>query len=241
MNNIIVIPARYQSQRFPGKVLALIHGKPMLQRVYEQCLASDAHQVIVATDDERIYNTCKSFNAMVVMTRPDHPSGTSRCIEVAKQISTAKFVLNVQADEPMIQPQILNDLFAFMHSNDARIATLVRKINDFSHINDPNVVKCVMDHQNRALYFSRSPIPYIRNKEASIQYFQHIGVYGFEIETLRSIENMEASSLEQAEQLEQLRWLQSSQSINCLVTQYEAYGVDTPEDLEFVKIKMKEK
>ncbi len=237
-----IIPARFASTRFPGKPLVLIHGKSMIQRVYEQVeQARRVNRVVVATDDARIYDHVRSFGGEVLLTRADHPSGTDRCAEVAQQFPEAEWVLNIQGDEPFIQPEQI-DLLADTLSQSARfsIATLAKQIEQPEHLLNPNVVKVVFSRRFGALYFSRHPIPYLRNHPASdwlthLPFYKHIGLYGFSRKTLLRVARLRPTPLEQAESLEQLRWLEHGCRIAVGVTTQETVGIDTPEDLERVE------
>ncbi len=241
MHNLVlaVIPARYASTRFPGKPLALIRGKTMIQRVWEQVAQSSRVQAaVVATDDERIAAHVADFGGQVMLTRPDHPSGTDRCAEVALAFPEAGFILNIQGDEPFVQPQQI-DLLADTLCGDPAyaIATLAKRIAQPDVLFNPNVVKVVFAGSGRALYFSRHAIPFVRG-EAPEQwlgqhsFFKHIGLYGFRRETLLHIAGLPPSPLERAESLEQLRWLEYGLAIRVAKTEWETKGIDTPEDLE---------
>ena len=235
-----VIPARYASTRFPGKPLADIHGKSMIQRVVEQCLkAQRLHKVVVATDDQRIYDHVIEFGGEVMMTREDHPSGTDRLIEVAEQFSGFSHYVNIQGDEPFIDPSQIDQLVELIINDPQKgVGTLIQPITDPERIFDPNSVKVVTDTEGYALYFSRSPIPFIR-KEADREkwwghhaFYKHIGIYGFSTEAIQKIKTMSPASLETAESLEQLRWLTHGLRIKTAITELHSPAVDTPEDLE---------
>lgn len=239
MSAIGIIPARFASTRFPGKPLALIHGKPMIQWVYERAiLAEKLSRVVVATDDERILLAVSEFGGDALMTRADHPSGTDRCYEaLCKAGQSYDYVINIQGDEPMIDPGQINQLCSLLSETEAKIATLARRINDAADITNPNVVKLVMDLRGKALYFSRSPIPHMRNfppEEWNNRhvFYKHLGIYGFKTETLKSIVAMNQGMLEKAESLEQLRWMEQGTEIYVALTDYESIAVDTPEDLK---------
>lgn len=236
---LAVIPARYASTRFPGKPLADIGGKSMIQRVYEQvCQSKKVTVAVVATDDERIYEHVRSFGGEVRMTRADHPSGTDRCAEVARDFQQLSFVLNVQGDEPFIQPEQIDLLADTLtgHSN-FPIATLAKKIEQTDVLFNPNVVKVVFSDTNGAIYFSRHPIPFVRgaapeNWLSQHVFYKHIGLYGFHRAILQDIARLAPTPLEHAESLEQLRWLEHGLPIAVGVTALETMGIDTPEDLE---------
>ncbi|HZX62911.1 MAG TPA: 3-deoxy-manno-octulosonate cytidylyltransferase [Bacteroidales bacterium] len=235
-----VIPARYGSSRFPGKPLADIMGKPMIQRVYEQareCLLLD--DLIVATDDERIACCIRSFNGNVMMTPETLNSGTERCNAVVKNFpGAAEFdiVINIQGDEPFINPQQISQLAGCFLSEEVVIGTLVKKITQRDDLINPNVVKVVFDRNYKALYFSRQPIPYSRETEpgewlSGTNYYKHIGIYGYRTGILNSITQLPVSLLEKAESLEQLRWLENGYPIHVKETDYESIAIDTPGDL----------
>lgn len=236
-----IIPSRYASTRFPGKPLAMIGDKTMIRRVYEQCLKAEClDKVVVATDDERIYSHVVSFGGNVVMTRSDHPSGTDRCHEAYRIVNTDgekyDIIVNIQGDEPFIDPHSIEKVIGLFDNPETRIATLAKKIVSAEEISDPNVVKVVFDAQNRALYFSRNPIPFIRQVPASdwitrSLHFKHIGLYAFKDTVLSEIIMLPVHPLEQAESLEQLRWLLHGYPIIVGITDTESLSVDTPGDL----------
>lgn len=236
---LCVIPARFASTRFPGKPLVEIGGKTMIQRVYEQAGKSNrVEERVVATDDTRIFEHVRSFGGQVVMTRTDHPSGTDRCAEVARLFPEADFVLNVQGDEPFIQPEQI-DLLAdtLGQSDNFSIATLARRITEPAQLFNPNVVKAVFSEHSGALYFSRQPVPFVRGAEPEKwldrqAFFKHIGLYGFRRDALLAVAQLPPSPLELAESLEQLRWLENGFRIAVGITELETLGVDVPEDLE---------
>ncbi|MEM1319773.1 MAG: 3-deoxy-manno-octulosonate cytidylyltransferase [Bacteroidota bacterium] len=236
MKAVAIIPARYASSRFPAKALTMIRGKSMIRRVYEQaCQVKGLSEVIVATDDHRIFEHLEAAAARVVMTRRDHRSGTDRCAEVAAQLPNTDIILNIQGDEPYIQPaQIERLLHQLIHNEAASIATLAQPIHKLEDITNTNVVKLVKSSHDQALYFSRHPIPFRRDVELanwSGQYLRHIGLYGFRRATLLAISKLPSSSLEQAEALEQLRWLENGYSISVALSEHQSISIDTPEDL----------
>jgi 3-deoxy-manno-octulosonate cytidylyltransferase (CMP-KDO synthetase) len=241
MKTLGIIPARFASTRFPGKPLALLGGKPVIQWVWERARQSNAlDEVIVATDDERIAECAFSFGGHVVMTSSDHPSGTDRCAEVLLKMGVDNwdFSINIQGDEPFIDPGAI-DLLAGLLQGPASpdIATLARKIPDEASLFNPNVVKAVVGQNGKALYFTRHPAPFQRGKDASewlagFPYLQHIGIYGFKAAVLTALSKLQPSPLEKAESLEQLRWLENGYSIAVGVTAYQTVGIDTQEDLE---------
>jgi 3-deoxy-manno-octulosonate cytidylyltransferase (CMP-KDO synthetase) len=217
----------------PGKPLADIGGKTMIQRVYEQAKKSASlSAVIVATDDERIYNAVKAFGGEVSLTAPHHQNGTERCAEVATTITDADVVINIQGDEPFIQPEQIDMLAALFSHADCRIGTLIKECNDQALLSKASIIKVAIDKYGRALYFSRSVIPYVRNADAGTLFYKHIGIYGYRADVLREIVKLEPSPLELAESLEQLRWLENGYSIHTAVTTYESVSIDVPEDLE---------
>lgn len=240
MSVLAVIPARFQSSRFPGKPLVDILGKSMIQRVYEQTSkVTQVDQVIVATDDQRIYDHLKQLDIEVEMTSAAHPSGTDRCAEVARRHSAYQVILNVQGDEPFIQPEQIDLVLQPLLQQKASISTLAKKIDSTASLTNPNVVKVVLNQKEEAIYFSRFPIPFQRDQVQADwllyhTYFKHLGLYGFRRETLLDITTLERSPLETAESLEQLRWLENGYSIAVAETKLESHGIDTPEDLKRV-------
>jgi 3-deoxy-manno-octulosonate cytidylyltransferase (CMP-KDO synthetase) len=230
-----VIPARFSSTRFPGKVLALISSKPMLQHVYER--ASQARyltSVIIATDDGRIYEAAKGFGARVRLTRSDHLSGTDRVAEVAAS-ETAEIIVNIQGDEPLIDPAAIDAaILPVVHEPEVLMATLKKRIENPREISDPNVVKVITDRAGDAVYFSRCPIPYLREGDAATPHFKHIGLYVYQREFLLEYSTLPVGPLETAERLEQLRALENGYRIRVTETEYESLGVDTPADLDRV-------
>jgi 3-deoxy-manno-octulosonate cytidylyltransferase (CMP-KDO synthetase) len=229
-----VIPARFSSSRFPGKVLALISSKTMLQHVYERaCQARHLTSTIIATDDERVCQVARSFGALVRMTRPDHLSGTDRVAEVASA-ETADIVVNIQGDEPLIDPAAIDiAILPLLHEPDVRMCTLKKRIENPREMGDPNVVKVVTDAAGDAIYFSRHPIPYERTPaEPPVPRFKHIGLYVYRRDFLLGYSALPVGPLEMAERLEQLRAIENGFRIRVVETEYESMGVDTPEDLE---------
>ena len=225
-----VIPVRYASSRFPGKPLAKIAGIAMIDRVYEQVTkAHEITEVLVATDDERIFDHCQEKGMHVLMTAQSHRSGTDRVAEASRSMS-CDYIINVQGDEPFIPPDFLDRLSTVLVDDEVNIASLYSRIGDTS-VNDPNRVKVVIDHQSRALYFSRSPIPYLRSSDKDVSYFQHLGVYGYRYQTLQELTKLPAGRLEAIEQLEQLRWLEHGFKIHMVEVSGISPGIDTPQDL----------
>ena len=240
---VAIIPARYASTRFPGKPLVDIGGKTMIQRVYDQ-VSKVLDDVYVATDDKRIFDKVRSFGGKVIMTSDAHRSGTDRCYEAFTKLEDwFDVVINVQGDEPFIQPEQIEALKNCFADDETQIATLVKKITDKDGVEvlfNPNTPKVVIDKQNNALYFSRSPIPYKRGSDeknwmAEHDYYKHVGVYAYRSEVLSQIVQMPPSKLELAESLEQLRWLENGLKIKAGFTEVETVGIDTPEDLEKIK------
>ncbi|MEG1641801.1 MAG: 3-deoxy-manno-octulosonate cytidylyltransferase [Synergistaceae bacterium] len=238
-----VIPSRYASSRLPGKPLVDICGKPMVQHVYERSVASGIFtKVIVATDDTRIFDAVKAFGGEVVMTRPDHCDGSSRVAEVAEK-EDVEYVINIQGDEPLIDPRMLAELAeGFIADKTADSATACLPIKNEKDLNNPNIVKVVRALNGRALYFSRSPIPYMRNDEGC-PVWEHLGIYAFTKEFLLKMVKLPATPLMKTESLEQLRILEHGYTMVVIPTQYPSQGpnVNTPEDLEKIKLLIKNK
>jgi len=230
-----VIPARFSSTRFPGKVLALIAGKTMLQHVYERAARSTyLTSILIATDDDRVYSAAKNFGARVRMTRSDHLSGTDRVAEAASAVD-AEIVVNIQGDEPLIDPAAIDAaILPMVHEPELVMGTLKKRIEDAREITDPNVVKVVTNHAGDAIYFSRCAIPFEREKSVNTPYFKHIGLYVYQRYFLLAYSALPVGPLEAAERLEQLRALENGLRIRVVETEYESLGVDTPEDLERV-------
>ncbi len=240
MKFIGVIPARYASTRFPGKPLAMLGGKSVIQRVYEQ-VSSVLDCAYVATDDERIRQAVEAFGGKAVMTSPDHKSGTDRIEEAVQKIGGSfDVVINIQGDEPFIQRSQLEEIIRCFDDAETQIATLGKpfdKAQGFAAVENPNSPKIVVDNRGYALYFSRSVIPFIRGKETTewmdhYPFLKHLGIYAYRTEVLHEITRLPQSSLELAESLEQLRWLQNGYRIKVGLTDVETVGIDTPEDLE---------
>lgn len=232
MKVLCVIPARYASTRLPGKPLALIAGKPMIQHVYERASrAAIPSEVVVATDSELVAEAVRNFGGKVMMTSPEHPSGTDRLAEVALSYGDADVIVNVQGDEPMIPPEIIDRLAqAFEDNEDLNMATL-KTVMDEADYNNPNTVKVVTDQNGYALYFSRSLLPYPRNKTADFKVYKHVGIYAYRRSFLLSYAAYEPTPLEQIECLEQLRVLENGERIKVLECKFKGIGIDTPEDL----------
>lgn len=237
MKFIGIIPARYASTRFPGKPLALLGGKPVIQHVYEK-VAAVLEAAYVATDDERIYDVVKSFGGQVVMTRTDHKSGTDRIEEAIEKIGGEwDVVVNVQGDEPFVAKSQLDTICHCFDDSTTQIATLGKPFESMEAVQNPNSPKIVVDNMGFAMYFSRSVIPYVRGKEKSswlthYPFLKHLGIYAYRKDVLRQVTQLPQSSLEIAESLEQLRWLQNGFKIKVGTTDVETVGIDTPQDLE---------
>ncbi|WP_316845070.1 3-deoxy-manno-octulosonate cytidylyltransferase [Pedobacter psychrodurus] len=232
-----IIPARYASTRFPGKPLVDIAGKTMIQRVYEQASkAASISKVVIATDDQRIADEVKKFGGEFIFTSSHHQSGTDRCAEVIEQLPGFDIVINIQGDEPFIEPAQIDLLASCFTEEKVQLATLIKSIQSQESVYNPNSPKVVIDINGRAMYFSRSPIPFIRNGEPGVwaekhQFYKHIGIYGYRTESLKAITKLPPSSLEIAESLEQLRWIENGFYIQTKVTDLETVAIDTPEDL----------
>jgi 3-deoxy-manno-octulosonate cytidylyltransferase (CMP-KDO synthetase) len=235
---VILIPARYESSRFPGKPLIKIGGKSMISRVWDRVTSANIPQseVYIATDDERIIQEVISFGGKYLRTSPDCPSGTIRCFEACTQLPyEPEFIINVQGDEPFISPDDIRQLHDLLHKQNAPIATLKRKIKDTHELDNPHCVKVVCDVYGRAMYFSRSVIPFVVNNLAEHIYFRHIGIYGFNKKTFDAVGQMNKGMLYKAESLEQLQWLENGHAIFVGTTTHEAPAVDSPEDLQLVE------
>ena len=238
MNILGVIPARYGSTRFPGKPLALIHGKSMINRVYHQAKACDKiSRLVVATDDERIFDHVVQFGGEAVMTSADHMNGTSRCREVLEKQSEAfDLVVNIQGDEPYLQPGQIGELIDAMVTGAAPVGTLVKVITDFQELENPNVVKVVRQQTGLALYFSRNMVPWCKD-EQKLDFFnkglflKHVGVYAYRPRILNVLPSLETGALEKAESLEQLRWLEQGVYITTALTAFDNHAVDVPSDV----------
>lgn len=235
MNSICVIPARYSSTRLPGKPLKDICGAPMICRVWERAnRAKSVAKVIVATDDERILQAVEKNHGLAMMTRADHKTGTDRLAEVAEKFPDAEIIVNVQGDEPLIEPDLIDELvFEFVKDKNLQMATVATELTDFEEMKNPNNVKVVLDKNNDALYFSRSLIPYPRNADKA-KVFKHIGIYAYRRNFLLAYAKMEPTPLEQSESLEQLRAMENGYKIRVIKSSCRFVGVDTEEDLKLV-------
>jgi len=241
-----VIPVRYASTRFPAKSLIDIKGKSMIRRVYEQAIKSKSlTEVVIATDHELIFNHVKDFGGKAVLTSENHPSGTDRCFEALKKNeNNFDFVINIQGDEPFIDPNQI-DVLSDCLTAETELATLIQKITNPSQITDIGEAKVVLNSNNEAIYFSRSPIPFVRNAETEkwldlFPFYRHVGMYAYRSDILKKITNLSPSILEKAESLEQLRWIENGFKIKVAFTDFESPCIDTPEDLQKALIWMDE-
>lgn len=238
MKTLGIIPARFASSRFPGKPLADIAGISMIQRVYEQCLKSSSlDQLTVATDDQRILDHVNGFGGHAVMTAENHPSGTDRCHEVSCMFPEFDICINIQGDEPMIDPLQIDLVAACFKNVNTELATLVKEITTAEELFNPNTPKVIFNAQMEAIYFSRNTIPFLRNSNQenwleNHTFYKHIGIYGYRKGVLSKITKLEMSDLEKAEALEQLRWVENGFKIKVAVTDKESQAIDTPEDLQ---------
>ena len=232
----IIIPARYGSSRLEGKPLLKVAGKSVIQWVYEKAKASKyADMIIVATDDERIYNEVKSFGGEVEMTSVDHKCGSDRIMELVSRHPEIAYICNLQGDEPLIKPESIDEVIKNVKEEEqADISTLIRVLTDDEEINNPNLVKCVIDKNNFALYFSRSKIPFERNTGIA-KFYGHLGIYGYKRAALEAMTTLEQTPLEKTESLEQLRALENGMKIKTSIVDFVPVGIDTREDLEKFK------
>jgi len=239
MKAIIVIPARLKSTRLPEKVLLDLGGKPMIQRVYEACLHSKLHHEIwIAADSDLVYKVCKQFTENVLMTNPEHPSGTDRIAEVTAKID-CDIVINVQGDEPFFDANIVDSLIDVLGSSDAAMASVCAPVASVQELNNPNLVKVITDVNSNAIYFSRFPVPYSRDRdvEDTSVYKKHMGVYGYKADFLKNFVSLPVSFLETTEKLEQLRAIENGYKIKMIQVQAFEKGIDTIEDLEHARQK----
>jgi 3-deoxy-manno-octulosonate cytidylyltransferase (CMP-KDO synthetase) len=234
-----IIPARYASTRFPGKSLIDIRGKTMIQRVYEEAAKSASlHKLVVATDDNRILEHVRSFGGDTVMTGADHPSGTDRCWDALQQMGEGyQYVINIQGDEPFINPAQIDELAAILQDGTVELATQMIPVGSYEELFDDGEVKIVLNNKAEALYFSRMVIPFIkgvdeRDWHRHHHYYRHVGMYAYRRDVLEKITKLPVSSLERAESLEQLRWLEHGFKIKCVITRFESHCIDVPEDVE---------
>ncbi|GAB1365375.1 3-deoxy-manno-octulosonate cytidylyltransferase [Candidatus Cloacimonadaceae bacterium] len=236
MNIVAVIPARYASTRFPGKALAMLQGKPLIQHVFERVKASELFDmVVVATDHDQIVETVMGFGGNIVMTPSDLPSGTDRVADALQYLPQADLIVNVQGDEPLVDTSALARLIDAFQSDRVQMASLMTLITDPAMLNNPNIVKLVVDSDDDALYFSRSPIPFNRDGQPGVKYLRHIGIYAYRREVLWRFVRLPQANLEQIEKLEQLRALENGIPIRMVYTDYQGIGVDTPEDLALME------
>ncbi len=232
-----VIPARYASKRFPGKPLVDIDGKSMVRRVYEQARkCPDFDHVIIATDDDRIFNHVKSWGGEIMMTSGNHRNGTERCLEVAQSIGTdVDYIVNIQGDEPFVHPETLSQLCSLL-DGEVTLGSVAKEVADPKELKNPHVVKVTFDTNGFALYFSRSCIPYIENHDLHAinegPFFKHIGLYAYRRDVLHDIAQLPQGKLESRESLEQLRWLENGYRIKLAITTHESHSIDTPQDLK---------
>ena len=231
-----VIPARYASTRFEGKPLKDINGNTMIEWVYKRAENADIDKLVVATDDERIFNTVKKFGGNAVMTSKEHENGTSRIIEVINtpEYNDFDFIINIQGDEPLIDIKSINLLADNYRKEKSEIVTLKKEFNKNENIENPNIVKIITDFNDNAIYFSRSAIPYERNSMKNFKYYKHIGIYGYTSKFLNELKSLKEGILEKIESLEQLRFIENGYKIKVLETVSEVIGVDTEEDLKEV-------
>lgn len=233
-----IIPARYASTRFPGKPLVDIAGKSMIQRVFEQAKKCwQLSEVVVATDDDRIFEHVHSFGGKAAMTSATHQSGTDRCAEVAEKHPEYEVIINIQGDEPYIDPEQISTLIGCFNNADTQLATLIKKVSNEQELHNTNSPKVIINKNSEAIYFSRSPLPHIRGQEPQnwlqhFTYFKHIGIYGYRADILKQITKLPVCPLEKAESLEQLRWVENGYKIKVAETEIETIAIDTPEDLK---------
>jgi 3-deoxy-manno-octulosonate cytidylyltransferase (CMP-KDO synthetase) len=245
MKKIIgIIPSRYNSSRFLGKPLIDLCGKSMIQRVYEQSSKSSfLSDLIVATDDERIFDHVLSFGGKVCLTSSEHPSGTDRCMEVMTNYqlgSEVDYIVNIQGDEPLIDPNQIDELCRAILLENIEIASQMRRITNLSNLISTNSAKVVVNHHQEAIYFSRSPIPFLKDFEVKdwlihMDFFKHIGIYAYRKDVLEAITRIKQSTLEKAEGLEQLRWIENGYKIKMVLTEYEPVSIDIPSDADYVR------
>ena len=235
-----IIPARYASTRFPGKPLIDLNGKSMIQRVYEQAKKSSSlAEVVIATDDQQIFDAVKAFKGNVIMTSDKHQSGTDRCAEVSLKLTGFDAIINIQGDEPLIDPLQINLLANCFNDISTELATLIKKIETTEELFNFNTPKVIINKRSEAIYFSRQVIPYLKNVNPedflkTQTFYKHIGIYGYRTSTLGIISKIPVSNLEKAEMLEQLRWIENGYKIKVAITKSESYAIDHPEDVERV-------
>jgi 3-deoxy-manno-octulosonate cytidylyltransferase (CMP-KDO synthetase) len=232
-----IIPARWASSRFPGKPLHPLLGKPLLQHVFERAsLCAELDELVIATDDDRITALCKKIGAKVIKTRPDHPSGTDRIAEAAQQCEAASHVINIQGDEPLLEPELVDTLARELRKDsNIPMITAGSPLDDPELLADSNIVKLVIDRNQNALYFSRSPIPFRRSDTPTLPTYRHLGIYGYQVDFLKHFITLPPSSLEIAEGLEQLRALENGTTIRVHLTEHEAIGLDSPDQIPLIE------
>ena len=232
-----IIPARWASSRFPGKPLHPLLGKPLLQHVFERAsLCAELDELVIATDDDRITALCKKIGAKVIKTRPDHPSGTDRIAEAAQQCEAASHVINIQGDEPLLEPELVDTLARELREDsNIPMITAGSPLDDPELLADSNIVKLVIDRNQNALYFSRSPIPFRRSDTPTLPTYRHLGIYGYQVDFLKHFITLPPSSLEIAEGLEQLRALENGTTIRVHLTEHEAIGLDSPDQIPLIE------
>ena len=232
-----IIPARWASSRFPGKPLHPLLGKPLLQHVFERAtLCTELDELVIATDDDRIAALCERIGAKIIQTRSDHPSGTDRIAEAAEKCEAATHVINIQGDEPLLEPELVDTLARELRNNcDIPMITAGSSLDNPELIADPNIVKLVIDRNQNALYFSRSPIPFRRSDTPSLPTYRHLGIYGYQVDFLKHFITLPPSSLEIAEGLEQLRALENGALIRVHLTEHEAIGLDSPDQIPLIE------
>ncbi|MCH1500627.1 MAG: 3-deoxy-manno-octulosonate cytidylyltransferase [Akkermansiaceae bacterium] len=231
------MPARWASSRFPGKPLHPLLGKPLLQHVFERAsLCAELDELVIATDDDRITALCKTIGAKVIKTRPDHPSGTDRIAEAAQQCEAASHVINIQGDEPLLEPELVDTLARELREDsNIPMITAGSPLDDPELLADSNIVKLVIDRNQNALYFSRSPIPFRRSDTPSLPTYRHLGIYGYRVDFLKHFITLPPSALETAEGLEQLRALENGATIRVHLTEHEAIGLDSPDQIPLIE------
>jgi len=241
MNTIGIIPARYASTRFPGKPLVMVNGRSMIHRVYQQALKAGAlDHLVVATDDERIADHVEAFGGRVVMTASTHQSGTDRCAEVLESQTGFDVAINIQGDEPYINPEQINLVVSCFQNPETQIATLVKVIHSYEELLNSNTPKVLLNYKKEAIYFSRATLPFQRNAASNLwldshTYYKHIGIYGYKSKILQELTQLPVSALEKAESLEQLRWLENGYRIQTAETDLETLAIDEPHDLDKLK------
>lgn len=234
---LVAIPARWGSTRFPGKPLHLIAGKPLVQHVWERCQeCREVDEIIIATDDQRIVESAAAFGAKAVLTSPDHPSGTDRIAEAAQAFPDQTTIINVQGDEPLISPALIDQLAVVLRREpQVQMITAAAPILDSAQVSDPNIVKVVFDVNGDSLYFSRSPLPFVRNPQPDMTHYRHLGIYGFQRDFLLKFVSWQPSKLELTESLEQLRALENGTRLRVVLTNELSPGVDTPEQADAIE------